>query len=147
MRCPIKTSGAGAQSTYTNYDDPQALLLPDAKRLASLQVLCMRDLLQNVSTILQRDFFHSSTPTNVIRSFVAGIPCRPVLPNQGITMKFVWSYLQRLNSSIALHKPIFSDNVNRLCWLDEIVEKSSGKRWTLNAAFMRRLRATRNGGA
>ena len=80
------------------------------------------------------------------KSFVAGIPCRPALPNQDITMKFVWSYLQRLNGSIALHKPIFSDNVNCLCWFEEIEEKSSRQRLSLNATFMRRLRSTRDGG-
>ena len=40
---------------YMAYDHPDALLLPDAKRSVSLQILCLRNLLQNVSTILDHD--------------------------------------------------------------------------------------------
>lgn len=39
----------------TSYDHPDALLLPDAKRSVSLQILCLRNLLQNASTILDHD--------------------------------------------------------------------------------------------
>ena len=130
-RCPIKTGGAGGQPTYIKYDDPQALLLPDGKRAASLQVLCMRNLVQNVSTILQTDVFPMFSANKGysmfrlgFKSFVAGTPCRPKLPNQDITMKYVWGYLQRLNGSIALHKSIYSQHVNCICIFDEIVEKS-----------------------
>jgi hypothetical protein len=40
---------------YIPYDDPQAILLPDSKRAVSLQILCLRNLLQNVSTIVEAD--------------------------------------------------------------------------------------------
>ena len=67
-RCPIKIGETGAQTKYISCDDPQALLLADTKRSASLQVLCMRNLLQNVSTILQADVCCLlSVPTNVTR--------------------------------------------------------------------------------
>ena len=108
-RCPIKIGGAGAHARYIDYDDPQtqALLLPDAKPAASLQVLCMRNLLQNVSTILQTDVlptFNSNKCYSMFRlgfkSPVAGTPCRPLLQNQELTMKYIWGYLQRLNGSI-----------------------------------------------
>ena len=99
-RCPIKTGGAGGQSTYIKYDDPQALLLPDEKRAGSLQVLCMRNLVQNVTTILQTDVFPVFNTDKCysmfrlgFKSFVAGIPCRPKLPNQDVTMKCVWGLL------------------------------------------------------
>ena len=61
-------------------------------------------------------------------------------------MKFVWSYLQRLNGSIALHKPIYSEHVNCLCNFEKIAEKTPTERRALNAVFMRGLRARRNGG-
>ena len=65
-RCPIKTGGTGGQSTYINYDDAQALLMPDGKRAASLQVLCLRNLVQSVTTILQTDIFLFFIQTSAI---------------------------------------------------------------------------------
>ena len=40
----------GEDELYISYDDPQAFLLPDSKRAVSLQILCLRNLLQNVSS-------------------------------------------------------------------------------------------------
>eukprot|EP00435_Cladocopium_sp_Y103_P060985 s320_g22.t1 len=55
LRCPIKTGGAGALTDYIAYDHDSAKLLPDSKRSVALQILCFRNLWQNVATILQFD--------------------------------------------------------------------------------------------
>ena len=129
-RCPIRISGAGAQSKYIGYGDPEAIALPDAKRTVSLQILCFRNLLQNVGTILQYDpipSFNSNKCYSLFRlglkTSVAGIPCRPIIPNQRATMCFINDYLMRLNGAMALNRPIHSKSVNIVCHFEEIVEK------------------------
>ena len=93
------------------------------------------------------------TQTSVIPCFdwVSRALWQEYLADQNCQTKMLqWSvfggYLQRLNGSSAPHKPIYSEHVNCLCNYDEIIEKSSRERWSLNAAFMRKLRAQRNGG-
>lgn len=95
-RCPIRLSGAGAQSKYIDYGDEQATLLPDSKRAVSLQILCFRNLWQNVTTVVQGDVlprFESYKCFSISRlgfkSPVAGLPCRPLIPNQQLTMRFI----------------------------------------------------------
>eukprot|EP00435_Cladocopium_sp_Y103_P004600 s2444_g1.t1 len=103
MRCPIKTGGAGALTDYIDYHDEKATLLPDSKRSVALQILCFRNLWQNVATLLQTDIlptFDSYKCFSVARlgfkSPVAGLPCRPIIPNQTATMELVWDYIVKL---------------------------------------------------
>jgi hypothetical protein len=153
FRCPIRLEGAGAQSKYIDYADPQALLLPDNKRSVSLQILCFRNLWQNVTTLVQHDIlpkFNSYKCFSISRlgfkSPVAGIPCSPILPNQEMTMKLVWGYIQQLNGSVALHKPLCSRHLNVLCHFEPIAELEPRERWARNQAFMKRLRRLGQGG-
>ena len=152
-RCPIKLEGAGAQAKYIDYDDPQALLLPDNKRSVSLQILCFRNLWQNITTLVQKDVLPRFTSYKCFsvsrlgfKSPVAGVPCRPILPNQEMTMKLVWSYIQQLNGSVALHKPLVSKHLNVLCHFQPFVELEPRERWARNQAYMKRLRKMAHGG-
>ena len=153
FRCPIKLEGAGAQAKYIDYSDPQALLLPDSKRSVSLQILCFRNLWQNVTTVVQNDIlprFNSYKCFSISRlgfkSPVAGIPCRPILPNQEMTMKLVWGYIQQLNGSVALYKPLVSKHLNVLCQFEPITELEPRGRWARNQTLMKRLRRLGHGG-
>ena len=153
-RCPIKTGGAGAKAIYLDYGHPDALLLPDAKRGVALQILCMRNLLQNVSTILGDDLlpkFSSSKSYSMthlgLKTPVAGMPCRPVIPKQKETMMFVWDYFLKLNGALALCKPLYCSNVVPIFHFERLVEKTALERWQLNQKHMKILRAARNAGA
>ena len=78
---------------------------------------------------------------------VAGLPCRPIIPNQQATVKFVWDYICKLNGSVALHKPLYAKELNILCQFDCLDELPPKDRWAKNQALMKRLRALGLGGA
>ena len=153
FRCPIKLSGAGAQSEYIDYGDEKATLLPDSKRAVSLQILCFRNLWQNITTVVQGDLlprFDNYKCFSISRlgfkSPVAGLPCRPIFPNQQLTMKFVWDYIVKLQGSVALHRPLYIKELNILCRFPPLVELTPRERWAKNAALMKRVRASGLGG-
>ena len=153
-RCPIKTAGSGAKAEYISYGDPKAILLPDSKRTVSLQILCLRNLLQNVSTIVEADVLPKFSSYKCfsmsrigLKSPIAGLPCRPIIPKQSETLDFVWQYFLKLNGSVALHKPIHVSNLDIIIDVNNLDEKTPHERWTLNQAFMKKLRARNLGGA
>ena len=152
-RCPIRLSGAGAQSKYIDYGDEQATLLPDSKRAVSLQILCFRNLWQNVTTVVQGDVlprFESYKCFSISRlgfkSPVAGLPCRPLIPNQQLTMRFIWNYIAQLQGAVALFKPLYIKDLNILCCFPPLIELTPRERWSRNANLMKRLRARGLGG-
>lgn len=152
-RCPIRIEGAGAQSKYLDYGADQAALLPDNKRSVSLQILCFRNLWQNVSTMVGKDIlprFDNYKCFSVSRlgfkSPVAGLPCRPIIPNQDQTVRYVWNYIVQLNGSVALHKPLYIKHLNILCHFDQLLELAPRERWSKNQALMKRLRNLGRGG-
>ena len=153
-RCPIKTSGSGAKAEYISYGDPKAILLPDSKRTVSLQILCLRNLMQNVSTIVEADILPKFSSYKCfsmsrigLKSPIAGLPCRPIIPKQSETLDFVWHYFLKLNGSVALHKPIHVNNLDITIDVNNLDEKLPHERWSLNQAFMKKLRARGIGGA
>ena len=153
-RCPIKTSGSGAKAEYISYGDPKAILLPDSKRTVSLQILCLRNLLQNVSTIVEADVLPKFSSYKCfsmsrigLKSPIAGLPCRPIIPKQSETLDFVWHYFLKLNGSVALHKPIHVNCLDTIINVNNLEEKTPHERWSLNQAFMKKIRARNLGGA
>jgi hypothetical protein len=83
-RCPIRTGGTGAKTTYLEYDNPNALLLPDAKRAVSLQISV-------------RMCYHSGVRFAAELFYLNSM-------QQKETLDYVWSYYQRLNGSLALNE-------------------------------------------
>ena len=83
-----------------------------------------------------------------LKSPVAGMPCRPIIPKQKETMLFVWDYFQKLNgAAVALCRPLHSSGFDILFQIPQIPEKPAHERWLLNQNYMKQLRAARNAGA
>ena len=82
-----------------------------------------------------------------LKSPIAGLPCRPIIPKQSETLDFVWQYFLKLNGSVALHKPIHVSNLDIIIDVNNLDEKTPHERWTLNQAFMKKLRTRNLGGA
>lgn len=61
-------------------------------------------------------------------------------------MKVVWNYMLQLNGSVALHKPLYSKELNILCRFPPLIALAPRERWAGNQAFMKRLRARGHGG-
>ena len=50
-RFPVRVSGAGNKSKYVGYDSNDALILPGHQRAAVLQGICLRNVIQNLTTV------------------------------------------------------------------------------------------------
>ena len=147
---PIRKEGVGAKSIYVPYHGSEALLLPNSKRAASLQILTFRNLIQNMLSIQDQPVFPDfrECKCKSLQRFghvcaVAGVPRRPVIPNQQQTLEAVQVYLHSLHGSAALHKPIFVREVVPTLQCDAFPEKSSKDRFNLYMQHMKKLRKQR----
>ena len=147
---PIRKEGVGAKSIYVPYHGSEALLLPNSKRAASLQILTFRNLIQNMLSIQDQPVFPDfrECKCKSLQRFghvcaVAGVPIRPVIPNQQQTLEAVQVYLHSLHGSAALHKPIFVREVVPTLQCDAFPEKSSKDRFNLYMQHMKKLRKQR----
>ena len=89
------------------------MLLPGHQRSAVLQSICLRNMIQNLTTELGTNVFPVFAAGKCrsllrlgMKSVVAGTPRRPHLPNAKETMTFVAGYLSKLNG-VALDQLIF----------------------------------------
>ena len=147
---PIRTEGAGAKSVYISCQSPEDILLPKAKRAASLQILTFRNLLQNVQTLISEDFFpdFKESKCKSLQRLghvcpVAGVPRRPMIPRQEATVTAVRQYILSLQSSAALHQVIYIKDVQPSLQLTHIEDPPANIRFKRYAQFMKKLRKTR----
>ena len=56
-RFPVRVSGAGNKSKYVGYDSNKALILPCHQRAAVLQGICLRNVIQNLTTVTGQKVF------------------------------------------------------------------------------------------
>ena len=148
---PIRTEGAAAKSVYVAYDSDEAALLPKNKKTAALQILTFRNLLQNLLTIQDQQFFPNFKESRC-RSLqrlghpspVAGVPRRPVIPRQAETIVAVQQYLYSLQGSAALHNGIFLKDVQPTLSFTTIPEHNPQYRYNRYSQYMRRLRKQRD---
>ena len=95
-RFPVKLRGAGNKSIYAEYDSDESLILPGHQKSAVLQSISFKNMIQNLSTVLDGKIF-PSFPVHKCRtlmrigmkSVVAGLPRRPCLPNAAETMTYI----------------------------------------------------------
>ena len=142
FRFPVKLRGAGNKSVYAEYGSGDALLLPGHQRSAVLQSICLRNMIQNLTTVLDNNIFPifaagkcRSLMRLGMKSVVAGIPRRPKLPNTKETMTFVAEYLSKL-TGVALDQPMFCDNPAPIISFPRIHEPSASERHNAYASFL-----------
>jgi hypothetical protein len=117
---------------YGHPDHPDALLLPDAKRSVSLQILCLRNLLQNVSTILDHDIL-PTFPTSR-----RAIPCHVLASSESSC----WYALQARDSQADCRPFYFGQITGTEIFLTDSVstgENGTSERWLLNQNHMKRI--------
>ena len=148
-RFPVKVGGAGNKSRYVDYGSDEALILPGHQRAAILQGICLRNMIQNLTTVMEQKIFPEfgtfkcRTLTRLgLKGVVAGIPRRPVIPNTTDTVNFVAKYMSNLNG-IALNEPIYYKDLVPMTVIDRIHEPSAAQRHNLYASFMKAKRKTR----
>ena len=148
-RFPVKVGGAGNKSRYVDYGSDEALILPWHQRAAILQGICLRNMIQNLSTVTEQrifpDFgtFKCRTLTRLgLKGVVARIPRRPVLPNTTDTINFVAKYMSNL-TGIALNEPIYYKDLIPMMVFDRIHEPTAAQRHNLYASFMTAKRKSR----
>ena len=149
FRFPVRISGAGNKSEYVAYDSEDAVLLPGHQRAAVLQGICLRNMIQNLSTLLDSPIFPAfgtfkcQTLCRIAqkRIVVAGINRRPCLPNSQDTMSFVQSYIAALKG-IALNEPIFVKDLCPTIQVQLIHEPTTADRYNSYATYMRLKRKT-----
>lgn len=146
FRFPIKVSGAGNKSVYIAYDSDEALLLQGRQRSAVLQSICMKNMIQNLLTLLQQPVFPKfgtfkcrSLTRLGMTGVIAGVSRRPKVPNPTQTMQFVRSYLDGLKG-VAFDNPIHIKNLEPQLTFDPIPEPTTAQRYNNYAGFMKRLR-------
>ena len=146
FRFPIKVSGAGNKSVYIAYDSDDALLLQGRQRSAVLQSICLKNMVQNLLTLLQQPVFPQfgtfkcrSLTRLGMTGVIAGVSRRPKIPNPAQTMQFVRSYLDGLKG-VAFENPIHVKNLEPQLTFDPIPEPSPAQRYNNYAVFMKRLR-------
>jgi len=150
FRFPIKVSGAGNKSVYIAYDADEALLLQGRQRSAVLQSICLKNMVQNLLTLLQQPIFPKfgtfkcrSLTRLGMTGVIAGVSRRPKIPNPAQTMQFVRSYLDGLKG-VAFENPIHVKNLEPQLTFDPIPEPSPAQRYNNYAVFMKRLRKERH---
>lgn len=145
-RFPIRVSAAKNKSVYIAYDSDEAVLLQGRQRPAVLQSICLRNMVKNLPTLSQQPIFpkfgtfkcRSLTRLGMI-GVIAGVPRRPKIPNPGLTMQFVRSYLDGLKR-IAFDNPITVKNLVPQITFTETPEPTSAQRHNNYGAYMKRLR-------
>ena len=149
FRFPVRISGAGNKSEYVAYDSEDAVLLPGHQRAAVLQGICLRNMIQNLSTLLESRIFpvfgtfKCQTLCRIAerRIVVAGINRRPCIPNAQDTMNFVHSYILSLKG-IALNEPIYVKDLCPTIQVPLISEPATAERYNSYATYMRMKRKT-----
>ena len=144
FRFPVRISGAGNKSQYAAYDSNDAILLPGHQRAAVLQGICLRNMIANLSTIMEMKVFptFNTFKCQILcriaqrRIVVAGINRRPCLPNPSETMKFVSSYIFNLKG-VALNEPIFCKDLVPTIVVPPIFEPETVDRYNRYASFMK----------
>ena len=145
-RFPVNLHGAGNKSVYAEYDSDEALILPGHQRSAVLQSICLRNMMQNLITVLDEKIFPSCQVYKcrtliriAMKSVVAGLPRRPCIPNAAEAMTYVSEYISKLKG-VALDQPIFCRNIRPCFVIDRIHKLTSAERHNLYAAMMKRKR-------
>ena len=133
----------GSKSKYVDYDSNEALILPGHQRAAVLQGICLRNVIQNLTTVTGQKIlaafntFKCHHLTSLGRKgIVAGIPRRPGLPNASKTMEYVTDYLSKLQG-IALNEPFLLKDLQPALQFDRLHEISAAERHNRYAAFMK----------
>lgn len=144
MLFPIKVAGAGALAKFVGYHSDEATMLPPKKRTGALQAVCFRNAIQNLCTLLGERFFptfESSRCSSMYRlgwrNECAGLPRRPILPNNQQTMTFIQSYLEKLGGVRALATPIYIKDLKPQLDLLPVDEDSIAQRYKKYMAFMK----------
>ena len=143
-RFPVKLRGAGNKSIYAEYDSDESLILPGHQKYAVLQSISFKNMIQNLSTVLDEKIF-PSFPVHKCRtlmrigmkSVVAGLPRRPCLPNAAETMTYVSEYISKLKG-VALDQPIFCRNVRPSISFDRIHEPTAAERQNIYALMKKK---------
>jgi hypothetical protein len=149
FRFPIRASGAGNKSIYVSFESDEAVLMPMRQKSAVLQSICLKNMIQNLSTLVQGRFFPAfglfkcRTLTRLgMKGVLAGIPRRPGLPNAKITMEYVNSYLDSMKG-LALETPIYTKNLQPEMTFQRIHEPSTQQRYNIYASRMKLIRKSR----
>ena len=150
---PVGITGAGGKSKYAPYRSNEAMLLPGNRRTAALQGLCLRHLIQNLETVLEGRLLpnistHKCTSLTWLGFWppVAGVPCRPRLPNFQATLQFVRDYICSLNGGGVLNTPLFQPNVVPTLTFAAVDELSVVERFNSYSAQMKKIRNAKQKG-
>ena len=151
-RCffPIRIQGLGGDSVYTEYNSSDALLCHPSKRAAFNQAWCLQKTIQNIQSISDQVIF----PTFKSEKFLkckslarlgfnakhSGIPCRPWLPNNSLTMQVVWKYLHTLSYKQGLDRPIVLPPGEPLVHFENIPSLTAKERY---CRYLRRIKQLR----
>ena len=149
-RFPLKVSGAGNKTRYVDYNSNEAIILPGHQRSAVLQSICLRNMIQNLTTVLDQTVFppfaifkYRALTRLGHKGYIAGIPRRPGLPNARHVSDFVVQYLSKLQG-IALCEPIFQKDLQPELHFEQLVEPPTSERYNKYAAYMKTVRKKRN---
>jgi hypothetical protein len=148
-RFPVWVGGAGNKSKYVDYGSDEALILPGHQRAAILQGICLRNIIQNLSTVLEQKIFPAfgtfkcrSLTRLGLKGVVAGISRRPALPNAIPTMNFVAKYMSNL-TGIALNEPIYCKDLIPMVVFERLSEPTAAQRHNRYASFMKAKRKSK----
>lgn len=149
FRFPIRASGAGNKSVYVSFDSDDAMLMPMRQKSAVLQSICLKNMVQNLSTLVQDRFFPAfglfkcRTLTRLgMKGVLAGISRRPGLPNPKITMDYVKSYLDNMKG-LALEAPIYTKDLKPEMTFPMLPEPTTQQRYNTYASRMKLIRRSR----
>jgi len=138
------------RSQYIDYDSNEAIILPGHQRSAVLQSICVRNMIQNLTTVLDQVVFPSVAIFKYRaltrlghKGYIAGIPRRPGLPNARQVTEFVVQYLAK-SQGVALCEPIFQKDLQPELRLEQLDEPPTSERYSRYAAYMKTVRKKRN---
>ena len=110
---PIKLSGSGYNAIQVDFQSPEGLLAPRSKRSLASQTTCFQRGIAALRTLTDDRWFPTFAHGRVTSLKhlgwdiqVTGIPCRPILPQQALTMETVRKLISGPN-----HKRNLSDNM------------------------------------
>ena len=114
---PVKISGNGASTVFAAFLSDTVSLGPKSKRSLSNQIVCFQRSLPALNTLLQSTWFpcFDSIHNVAIKHCgwdiqAAGIPCRPILPNQSKLMDVVAKFSAVNHSQRKLQEIVFTLN-------------------------------------
>ena len=151
---PIRIQGLGGGSVYTDYESSGALLCHPSKRAAFNQAWCLQKTIQNIQSISDQVIF----PRFISEKFLkckslarlgfnakhSGIPCRPWLPNNSLTMQVVWKYLHALSYKQGLDRPIVLPPGEPLVHFEKIPSLTAKERYCRYLKRIKQLRKRPN---